>query len=168
MQSEATLQAICFDWGGTLMSEEGPDDLPMAHWPSVRAMDGAIETLEYLHGRIPLCIATNASVSTRSMIQLALSRVALDRYFDHIFCATELGYRKDHPGFWDIVESTLGVPLSRIAMIGDSLSQDVFAPKRFGMFSIWFNPNGRHPDPGREVRSVTRLSDLVKILSSRI
>ncbi|MEO7743381.1 MAG: hypothetical protein ABIR98_10620 [Usitatibacter sp.] len=30
-----------FDWGGTLMSEEGPLDLPMALWPEVRTSSGA-------------------------------------------------------------------------------------------------------------------------------
>jgi hypothetical protein len=24
------MRAVCFDWGGTLMAEDGPPDLPMA------------------------------------------------------------------------------------------------------------------------------------------
>src|SRR6059058_3744380 len=54
---------VLFDWGGTLMSEEGPADIPMALWPEVRAIDGAKETLALLSPHFRVGVATNASVS---------------------------------------------------------------------------------------------------------
>ncbi|MGZ5081636.1 MAG: hypothetical protein ACXWHZ_19770 [Usitatibacter sp.] len=57
-----------FDWGGTLMSEAGPLDLPMALWPEVKAIQGAHETLATLKATHSIGIATNASVSKRHMI----------------------------------------------------------------------------------------------------
>ncbi|MGK3997884.1 HAD family hydrolase [Sorangium sp. So ce1024] len=133
------VRAVCFDWGGTLMSERGPEDIPMGNWPEVEAIEGALECLEALAGRLPLAIATNASVSRRPMIELALSRVGFDGYFSHVFCFTELGFRKSQPRFWRAVERGLGVPLENVAMIGDSYEQDAVYPRQFGVQGVWFN-----------------------------
>jgi FMN phosphatase YigB (HAD superfamily) len=133
------IQAVCFDWGGTLMSEEGPQDISMGLWPQVRAITGAAEALEMLAGKLPLAIATNATVSKRPMIELALSRVGFRDYFSHIFCYTELGYRKDRREFWQAVQTSLGVPLECMAMVGDSYEQDALFPCSFGVQGVWFN-----------------------------
>ena len=82
------------------------------------------------------------------MIELALRRAGLGSYFEHIFCYTELGYRKDQRDFWLAVERGLGVPLPRIAMVGDSYEQDAVAPRKFGVQGVWFNPSGAPvPEP---------------------
>lgn len=161
----APIRAVCFDWGGTLMSEAGPEEFPMSEWPEVSAMPGARECLEALHGVAPLCVATNATVSRRPMIERALERVGLRAYFADIFCYTELGYRKSEPAFWRVVESTLQVPLAHIAMVGDSLEHDVLAPRKFGVQTVWFNGSGAHTpaDAGvTEVRSLIEFAELVR------
>jgi putative hydrolase of the HAD superfamily len=151
----APIAAACFDWGGTLMSEAGPEHLPMGAWPEVRAVPGAREALASLHGRLPLCIATNASVSDTGLIERALSRVGLSGFFSHIFCFSEIGCRKDDPAFWQAVSERLGVPLTSVAMVGDSLEQDVLAPARFGVQSVWFDTSG-----SRAPAHVPTISDL--------
>lgn len=152
------LHCICFDWGGTLMSEDGPADLPMALWPQVETLPGAHETLAALAQRWPLHIATNASVSTRPLVAQALQRAGLLRYVQHIFCFTEIGARKDQPAFWQAVQAATGVPLQATAMVGDSLEQDVLGPARCGLQTVWFNAAGR---PGPAVPSVRALAELV-------
>jgi FMN phosphatase YigB (HAD superfamily) len=122
------------------MSEAGPAELPMGAWPEVRAIPGTREALSSLHGQLPLCIATNAAVSDTALIERALARVGLAKFFSHIFCFSDLGRRKDDPAFWDAVSARLGLPLTSVAMVGDSLEQDVLAPARFGVQSVWFNP----------------------------
>jgi FMN phosphatase YigB (HAD superfamily) len=139
------VRAVCFDWGGTLMSERGPQDIPMGLWPEVEVIEGAAEALASLAGKLPLAIATNASVSRRPMIELALRRAGLGSCFAHIFCYTELGHRKDQREFWLAVQNGLGVPLSHIAMVGDSYEQDALYPRRFGVQGVWFNPGGYAP-----------------------
>lgn len=137
------LLAVCLDWGGTLMDETcGPPDVPMALWPQVRVLAGAAEALARLHGRVPLAIATNANVSRRDMIERALARAGLARYFDGgaIFFAADLGCRKDEPAFWQAVQRGLGVPLAQVAMVVDSLVQDVLAPRRWGVQAVWLRP----------------------------
>lgn len=144
------LAGVCFDWGDTLMPETLPpgvaDDLPMAAWPVVSCFDDVVEAFDLLTGgpgRLPLAIATNASVSTRDDIEQALARVGLARHFSRIFCYRDLGLRKDEAGFWAAVSRDLGLPLGRLAMIGDNLVQDVVWPRRFGVQAVWLDRSGR-------------------------
>lgn len=151
MNPLSAIRAVCFDWGGTLMSEEGPTDISMGLWPTVQAISGAAECLARLANQLPLAIATNASVSHRPMIELALERVGFAGCFSEIFCFTDLGYRKSQPEFWHAVTSGLGLRPEQIAMIGDSFEQDAFYPRQFGIQGVWFNATGAqvpgaHPD----------------------
>jgi len=138
----APIGAVCFDWGGTLMVDDGPNGVPMGEWPVVKAVAGARECLEALHGRVPLCVATNAGQSDRKMIELALGRVDLLPYIDRVFCFTEIGATKDRPEFWSAVARGLDLPPAEIVMIGDSFVHDVRASRRQGFQAVWFNENG--------------------------
>ncbi len=133
------MRAACFDWGGTLMSEEGPKNISMGLWPEVAVIAGAAECLAMLAGRLPLAVATNASVSTRPLIERALSRVGFGHYFNHIFCYTELGFRKSQPEFLRAVAEQLGFRAEQVAMVGDSYEQDAVFPRQFGIQGVWFN-----------------------------
>jgi HAD superfamily hydrolase (TIGR01662 family) len=155
---------VLFDWGGTLMSEEGPLDLPMALWPEVAAIEGAHETLATLSRRYRIGVATNASVSRRNMIEIALGRVGLRDYVSEIFCYTEIGARKDSDEFWRAALERLGVEAEDVAMVGDSLDQDVLAPRRFGIHAIWLNPPAHPAPPG--VPAVARLTDAIALLDA--
>ncbi|WP_427912706.1 HAD family hydrolase [Ramlibacter sp. MMS24-I3-19] len=156
------IRAVCFDWGGTLMSEAGPADMPMGVWPEVRAMTGARDALAMLHGHVPLCIATNASVSDTSQIERALARVGLGQFFSHVFCYTELGCRKDQPAFWRAVSERLDVPATSIAMVGDSLDQDMRGPARFGVQSVWFSATAALGE--RDVPRVAQLPEFARLV----
>lgn len=149
LQLVPPVRAVCFDWGGTLMAEDGPAALPMVDWPTLTVLPGALAALRALHGRVPLAVATNAAVSRRPQIDAALARVGLRGFFDHVFCFTELGCRKSEPGFWQAVQRALGMPApAAIAMVGDSFEQDAAAPRRFGVQGVWFNPAGAPPPAG--------------------
>lgn len=143
MGLSAPIRAVCFDWGGTLMSEIGPQDTSMSNWPTVEVLEGAISAVQELHKKYILCIATNASISHYHDIQRALQRGGLARYFDHIFCYMDLGFKKTQIEFWQKVSSTLNVPFHEIAMVGDSLENDAQAPHSFGVQAVWLSP----PEP---------------------
>jgi FMN phosphatase YigB (HAD superfamily) len=160
-----TIQFVLFDWGNTLMSEDGPLDITMALWPEVRAIDGARETLAALSGRYRIGVATNATVSRRPDIELALERVALRQYVRDIFCFTEIGARKDSAAFWTGVLDILHVKPAEIAMIGDTLDQDVVGPRRWGVHAIWFNEGGRRKGDAQGAPVVTRLQDVISLLA---
>lgn len=157
------VRAVCFDWGGTLMVDDGPDGVPMYQWDAVTVVPGARACLTALDGLVPLCIATNAGQSDRTMIERALARVDLLRYIDRVFCYTEIGCTKDRPEFWRVVADDLGLPPAEIVMVGDAYDHDVDAPRRAGVQAVWFNEGGRQPQAAPGVATVT---DLVQLAES--
>ncbi|MFL5405544.1 MAG: HAD family hydrolase [Myxococcales bacterium] len=159
---------VLFDWGGTLMSEDGPLDLPMALWPEVRPIDGARDTLERVARMARIGIATNASVSTRAQIETALVRAGLRELVSEIFCFTDMGVRKSDPAFWRHVLEKLAVDPSRVAMVGDSLVEDVIPPRQAGIFSIWFDAARSQRAEPLDHPVVHRLVDIVPILLEQV
>jgi len=82
-----------------------------------------------------------------------------------IFWFAEIGSTKGQPEFWQAIGTQLDVPLSDVAVVGDSHEHDMLAPRRFGLQSVWLNWRGRHPDPPIAVPTVTRLerfADMVR------
>lgn len=155
------IRSICFDWGGTLMSEVGPQDRAMCFWPSVELLEGVVECLDALHPRFTLCIATNAKISGRQEIQMALDRGGIGKYFTHIFCPMELGTRKDQGEYWEAVERALGHPLNQVAMVGDSLHYDAIAPRGFGVQAYWLHREGQDSPSNVPVPQVASLHQFV-------
>ncbi len=156
---------LLFDWGDTLMSEDGPTDAPMADWPEVRAIDGAVAVLTALAARWPIAVATNASVSDHASIRRALARVGLDSLVREIFCHRDLGLKKSDPRFWDAVATRLGVARAQLLMIGDDLENDVLAPRRAGIPSLWLNWKRTPLPPGVTVPAIERLDQLPALLA---
>src|SRR2546421_12962699 len=144
---------VLFDWGDTLMSEDGPADMPMAMWPAVRAIDGAAAVLAVLAPRHRIAVATNATVSDGTSIRRALARVALDAFVAEIFCFRDLGLKKADARFWDTVVARLAVPRAQMLMVGDDRDNDVLAPRRAGIASVWLNWK-RAPTPAGVVVSM--------------
>jgi FMN phosphatase YigB (HAD superfamily) len=162
------IHAICFDWGGTLMIDDGPDDLPMVQWPTVTAVDGAAACLAALFESVPLYVATNATASSRAMIEQALERVKLRRFFSGVFCFTEIGFRKNQPEFWYRIQQLIDEPLHNIAIVGDSLENDVLAPRSLGVQAVWFNPTGQQSAaPVPTITSLASFADLVSRTASK-
>ena len=64
-------------------------------------------------------------------------------------------------------ERLLRLGVRDIAMIGDSLEQDVIAPRRAGIFSVWFNEDNKQGAPSFDVPTITALSELVPLLRDR-
>lgn len=155
---------VLFDWGGTLMSEDGPLDIPMALWPEVREIAGARQTLQALCPICRLAVVTNASVSSRNMIEAALGRVGLRAFISEIFCYTEMGLRKDNPAFWRHVLERTAVDPSRVVVVGDTLEQDVIGPREAGLFSIWFDAAGSGAPHSYPV--IHALPELVEIVAA--
>jgi FMN phosphatase YigB (HAD superfamily) len=149
------------------MSEDGPKDVAMGLWPEVSAIPGAQLTLSLLAPRYRLAVATNAVVSGRDLVLRALERVGLGAYFSDVFCFAEIGARKDSEAFWDAVLARLRMRSSELAMVGDSLEQDVLGPRRFGIASVWFNEDARAPAAPPGIPTIHRLPELVPLLERR-
>lgn len=160
------LKYVLFDWGDTLMSEDGPQDRSMADWPTVQAIEGAQSVLADLASRYTLAVATNATISNHGDIARALQRVGLAGFMKEIFCYTEIGSKKDEPRFWQVVLDRLDARADEVLMVGDSLAQDVHGPQQAGIRAIWFNWK-RAPRPREgEVTEILRLDELPLLLEN--
>lgn len=138
---------LVFDWGDTLMRVLPEYKGPMAGWPEVQAVDGAVEALRLLSESATLVVATNATESRSFQVRQALARVDLDGFFTAVFTARELDARKPDPAFFHAMQSVLDQSPAQCCMIGDSFSDDVLGAKQAGWSAVWYNPTNQ-PAPG--------------------
>ncbi len=166
---ETMIQAVLFDWGGTVMSNL-PFAGPMVDWPRVEAIPGVSEALEVMAPRYRLALATNAGDSGPTQVQAALRRVGLAEHFQAIFTASQLCARKPQPAFFAAALRELGCAPNDTVMVGDDYVTDIQGPKSVGLRAVWYNPFGLpcptvHPLQDGEVRSMADLPALLEHLT---
>ena len=147
------IDAVLFDWGDTLMVDDGSQTGPMATWPKVAAVDGAQETLRRLRPHYRLLVATNADESSGPDVRAALARVGLDAAIDGVVSSRDVGARKPDAAFFAAALRQAGVHRrgvapARAVMVGDSVANDVAGAKAAGLRAVWFNPSRRPLPPG--------------------
>jgi putative hydrolase of the HAD superfamily len=145
MTTERKKQAILFDWGGTLMRVFDDETGPMASWSRIELIPGVPETLELLSHRYTLVLATKAADSGEAAIREALVRGGIAPFMDRIFCRENTGCAKPSPEFYLKVLEGLGLPASACLMVGDTLEDDVLAPRRLGMHGVHVDEAGEAP-----------------------
>ncbi len=135
-----TIQVVIFDWGDTVMRVFPECEGPMATWPRVEAVPGIETALGTLAPRCRLALATNAADSGETLVRAALRRAGLERYFDAVLTARELGARKPEPAFFERVLAALTCLPAGAVMVGDDYRADVVGARRAGLRTVWFNP----------------------------
>ena len=129
---------------------------------SAIVIDGARETLEYLHSRYPVYAASNASLHQQTH---RVKKAGLDAYIDGYFVSEELGFPKPQKEFFDACFKRLpGVNPQETVMIGDSLSADIKGAREYGLKTVWYN-HRREPSAHVECDFIVeRLLDIKNIL----
>ncbi|NBW41113.1 HAD family hydrolase [bacterium] len=95
----------------------------------------AEQLLEALSPHVALGILTN---NDRRIHQL-IPELGLAKYFQHIFCASDIGYKKpSHKVFMGITEQ-LGITTREILYIGDCPKNDVAGAVNADWNAIWLN-----------------------------
>jgi len=145
-RQRSPIRAILFDWGGTLMQEFPGFAGPLAGWPRAEAVPGVEDALRALHGRYRLALATGTSASDEALVRQALARVHLERYFDVVVTARDLGAAKPDPTFFRAALDRIGSPPGEAVMVGDGYTTDIVGAKSAGLRVVWFNP-ARSPCP---------------------
>lgn len=100
-------------------------------------VDGAMELLEYLHGRYILAIASNAPYAQQIR---RLSLAGFLPLLDHLFISEKIGRAKPCAAFFDHCIAALA-PLNaqEIIMIGDSPEADIQGAAARGLKTCWFD-----------------------------
>jgi FMN phosphatase YigB (HAD superfamily) len=159
--SEKPYSTILFDWGDTVMYDDGPDStVPMVDWESVRVVEGIADVLADLHssGR-QIILATGAMISDEGQIRGALARAGLDSYFSRVYCFKNTRLPKGED-FYRHILTDLGVTASEVMMVGDFFEKDVQISNAVGIFAVWFNQRSGELRNGELHTTVRSMQDL--------
>lgn len=98
-----------------------------------------ISSLEYLKDRgYRLCLLTNGFVEVQ---RVKIRDSKLELFFEKMFTSEEVGYQKPDKRIFEFAVNDIGIDKSACIMIGDDLHNDIFGAQRFGMDTVFFNPN---------------------------
>ncbi len=155
-------------WGGFLRRlgcEEKYDEFVKgysdASFSSLKTIDGAEQTLDYLHKKYPLAIASNSSSVSQKR---RLEKVNLLRYFDKFCFSGDLGYEKPNPKFFETLISSLGVNADEIFYIGDSYRVDIEGAKNCGITTCWYDYFKSNQALPLADYTVTNLKEIISLL----
>lgn len=127
---------------------------------------GAMEILDYLHGKYILCAASNGPFEQQKH---RLEIAGMTTFFDHLFVSENIGAQKPSKDFFDEAFRRLNEgqkePLGSKdgVMIGDSLTSDMAGGKEYGMMTCFYNRKNREIPKGKEPDIVVRaLAELIR------
>lgn len=169
------IKVVAFDWGNTVMYDldEFQHLGAMANWPFVKVVPGIEDALKSLQADYRLVIATNAEMSTAEQVRAALARADLDRYFERIWTALELGVAKPDPAYFEIVLRECACEPGEAVMVGDSLTVDVMGARQAGLHAVWYNavratlPGGVPVRPDATIADHAELAGAIRALDGR-
>lgn len=124
---EADPHQLCEDYLETLPSQ-------------VFLIDGALELLTSLHGKIPLVIVTNGIGSVQ---QKRLNNSGIKPFIELMVVSEECGFSKPDKRIFDHTFDLMKIKqsTSNVLMIGDKLETDILGANNFQIDSCWFNPD---------------------------
>lgn len=147
---------LCDDYLDTLPSQ-------------VFLIDGALELIQALHGKIPLVIVTNGIGVVQHK---RLGNSGLKPFIELMVVSEECGYSKPDRRIFDYTFEQLNRVKtskrdSKVLMIGDKLETDILGANTVEIDSCWFNPdqtrNTTAIEPTYEIHSIY---DVLKILKA--
>lgn len=132
--------------------EDGPEPLEMngvflreliGHTIPV---EGALELLEALHGKIKMALVTNG---LKEVQRPRVNHIRFDRFFEAIIVSDEIGLAKPDPAFFAYTHQAIGCPLkSQMLVVGDNLRSDIEGGQRFDLPTCWYNPQKQNNPSG--------------------
>lgn len=129
---------------------------------------GAMELLEYLHGKYTLCVASNGPY-LQQVNRLTISGML--PFFSHLFISEEIGFSKPSQQFFNTCLRRLNADTEQdilpdeVMIIGDSLSSDMAGGIQFGLQTCFYNPASKNLPHGVKVNyTVTSLKEIESIL----
>lgn len=126
-------------------------------------LEGAVEIIQYLHGKVPMAIATNGLADVQ-IPRFADSK--LHGFFEHNFISDQIGHPKPEAGFFThIFELYPDHP--KTIIIGDNLDSDIKGGNDFGIDTCWYNPkhieNKTGIIPTYEISDLSELKEIIEV-----
>jgi len=98
-------------------------------------MDGAIELLESLSGKVAIYLCTNGVAAVQRQ---RIAGTGIAPYLDGVFISEELGAEKPSPAFYDRVFEEIPLKPHEVIAFGDSPSSDIKGAADYGIDSCIF------------------------------
>ena len=114
------------------------------------------EILEYLSNKYNLYILTNGFRETQFS---KLRNCQLEKYFKKVFTSETIGYNKPHPKIFQWAVKSVNALKDECIMIGDDIEVDIEGAGKFGMDTVFFNPNNEQIT----VKPDFEINDLIEI-----
>ena len=99
----------------------------------------------------------------------------LGHLFSSIIISDEVGIRKPAPDIFSVALNSLEIEARETLFVGDSWEEDIVGAAKFGMDSVWINPNRTSPEERRIkhpfkknifcIPSVQKISKLIEQLT---
>lgn len=151
------------DFDGHIFEEYFREEI----WNSAIPEKGAMELLEYLHGKYVLCAASNGPYE-QQMHRMELGKML--HYFSFCFISEKLGVSKPAPEFFEKAFEQLNanrevkILPGETMIIGDSMTSDMAGGIAYGMQTCLYL-RGKNP---AEINGAERIDYTVKELSEII
>lgn len=129
-----------------------------------KPLDGVIEMLEQLYGKVKMGIITNGFTELQ---QKRLINTNTERFFDIVVVSEQIGAAKPDRQVFDYAFTLMDQEdKTKVLMVGDTLASDILGGNNAGIDTCWFNPtkskNQTQIRPTYEVSSMSRLIEIVK------
>jgi putative hydrolase of the HAD superfamily len=180
----ADRQAVAAELNGTELNQErlrlaafqrtltrlGPPNSSLAAELTAFYLERRFADIELFPDTLPVlrALRTTYTIGLFSNGNSYPDRSGLEDLFDVVLFSQDLGVAKPDPAAYLLAAQKVNRPPSAIAMIGDSLPNDVVGPQRAGWTGIWLNrdglpcPAGHAPDG-----EVSTLHELPGVLDPR-
>lgn len=158
------IKVIVFDWGDTLMRDFLEFKGPMAYWEKVEIIPGVKKALEIISSHYICCVASNAGDSSAEIMELALNRVNIDKYFNHLFTSRELEVSKPNPDFFKQIVNKLKLKPDECIFVGNDYEKDIVPAKAVGLYTVLFSEedkSGTFTDADYSIHSMNKLHEVI-------
>ena len=121
----------------------------------------AIETLKYLKKRgYRMFLLTNGFLEVQTV---KIRESKLEPFFEKMITSEEAGYQKPNRKAFEYAVKTVNAKKDESIMIGDDIENDILGAKRFGMDTIFFNPEGNATEikPTFEIKGLDELKSIL-------
>ena len=127
--------------------------------------DDSINIVRSLRGKVKQYAVTNGTVAAQNK---KLTNSGLGSLLDGAFLSEGVGAEKPNIAFFDAVfESIQPADLSKILIVGDSLTSDIRGGNNVGIRTCWYNPDNLPARPGYDIDyTISDLHEVLDILQS--
>jgi putative hydrolase of the HAD superfamily len=146
---------------GDLAAVEAAAAYRAAYLAAWRPVDGAVELLAALHGRVATGVVTN-NVAAEQRQKIAAC--GFGPLFDAVIISEEAGVTKPDPRIFRMALDQLGRAAEETVMVGDAWDTDIVGARAAGIRPIWFNRFGG-VSPDCTVQEISALVPLAAVLS---